>query len=567
MRRPCERAVGRLSDRSRNVFVIEQMFENIQEGQESIESTVRPTRPRADGCRGCAGDDPVARPGPYQVDELLGRWIPRPVPGGLRPGRRCSLPGLRTRTPGPRPPENRGVAGRGQNAVTPTAVLDLAASRRMAVHAIADPGLTQTSRPPGRPDRRDATEEPHEGTSDPIPVGQRQILASAVVEIEQAVSRPGAGDRYVSGHLGARRAAAAVLSRPERDRTGPELLGMWTVLPAVAPGLTEWARFLRRRDRSTDSRRSGTDPCRHRPGSRRSGPRRPDSAVVAGLLIGHGRRVGRRRGRRFRPSARGVGVFVALRRLDAGGSGAPGGGTGANDAGADRPRRTVRRGAVRPRLPGRRSRGRPGVDLAVRPIVPEGPTGTTELPRLHHRRSPARGASCVGAIICPGSCCWPGDDGDGVVVPPGVGGTSRRGSEGPGHRPGSGGRSPRRAGGLVGSRFECGRALAVRRPDVARQVLRRWQEVLGGDVRIEVVCQWRPPADRVPRPARDQRVVAAGRGPDAQFARDTGVEPVLTNAVRHAEQGQARVVDVPMRSDGSCRSTVGTWTAATARDI
>ena len=186
-----------------------------------------------------------------------------------------------------------------------------------------------------------------------------------------------------------------------------------------------------------------------------------------------------------------------------------------------------------------------GVDLAVRPIVPEGPTGTTGTAQTSSRRSPARGGVVRRSdhlprvvLLARGRRGWAslcrlvsaahlgGERGapvtdldqvaahhDGLVV-------------------------------LLGPDSECGRALAVRRPDVARQVLRRWQEVLGGDVRIEVVCQWAAPADRVP----DRPEISGLSLPVAarmyQFARDTGVEPVLTNAVRHAERGQARVVDV-----------------------
>ncbi|MFN8127036.1 MAG: SAV_6107 family HEPN domain-containing protein [Candidatus Nanopelagicales bacterium] len=77
-----------------------------------------------------------------------------------------------------------------------------------------------------------------------IPIASVELLASAVTEIEQAVGRPQAGDRYVSGHRGARRAAAAVLAaraRPDRRGTPRDV---WAVLPTVAPELTEWARFF-----------------------------------------------------------------------------------------------------------------------------------------------------------------------------------------------------------------------------------------------------------------------------------------------------------------------------------
>lgn len=48
------------------------------------------------------------------------------------------------------------------------------------------------------------------------------------------------GDRYVASHLSALRSAAAVLAVRGRPRRGA-VLGVWQVLPRVAPELAEWA--------------------------------------------------------------------------------------------------------------------------------------------------------------------------------------------------------------------------------------------------------------------------------------------------------------------------------------
>ncbi len=97
---------------------------------------------------------------------------------------------------------------------------------------------------------------------------------------------------------------------------------------------------------------------------------------------------------------------------------------------------------------------------------------------------------------------------------------------------------------LLGPDSECGRAVAARRPDLADQVLRRWQDIIGSGVYAEVVCHLAAIPDRVP----DRPWISALSLPLAarmlRWAHDRGIEPVLTNAVRHAEPEQARVVDV-----------------------
>src|SRR3954451_24493397 len=90
---------------------------------------------------------------------------------------------------------------------------------------------------------------------------------------------------------------------------------------------------------------------------------------------------------------------------------------------------------------------------------------------------------------------------------------------------------------LLGPDSEVGRAVAARRPDVARAHLARWRRALvdGGaephDVVIEVVCH-RGPGD-VERAAR-----LLG------FARDVDVPVVLSNAARGADRGDGPTLDV-----------------------
>src|SRR3954452_9586146 len=90
---------------------------------------------------------------------------------------------------------------------------------------------------------------------------------------------------------------------------------------------------------------------------------------------------------------------------------------------------------------------------------------------------------------------------------------------------------------LLGPDSEVGRAVAVRRPDLARAHLDRWRRALveGGaephDVVIEVVCH-RGPGDT----ARAARLLA--------FAHDLDVPAGLTNAARGADHGDGPTLDV-----------------------
>ena len=86
---------------------------------------------------------------------------------------------------------------------------------------------------------------------------------------------------------------------------------------------------------------------------------------------------------------------------------------------------------------------------------------------------------------------------------------------------------------LLGPTSELGRALTVRRPDLARAVLARWRDAVPAreDLLVEVVSHRGP--DDTPRAARM-----------LGFATDEGVPAVLTNAVRYADRLDAPTADV-----------------------
>src|SRR3954453_12949810 len=90
---------------------------------------------------------------------------------------------------------------------------------------------------------------------------------------------------------------------------------------------------------------------------------------------------------------------------------------------------------------------------------------------------------------------------------------------------------------MLGPDSDVGRALARRRPDVGRQVLTQWRDVLGDagleaqDLVVEIVDH-RGPQDAI----RAAQLLA--------FARDSGVPVVLTNAVHGADRSDGPTLDV-----------------------
>ncbi|MFJ6017529.1 DNA polymerase III subunit alpha [Streptomyces sp. NPDC092952] len=88
---------------------------------------------------------------------------------------------------------------------------------------------------------------------------------------------------------------------------------------------------------------------------------------------------------------------------------------------------------------------------------------------------------------------------------------------------------------LLGPASEPLRALSAGRPDIAERLLVPWRQVVGGGLRLEVVCWGLPGAG-----PGSVRLAARTLG----LADRLGVPAVLTNAVRYADPGQHRVADV-----------------------
>ncbi|WP_448640024.1 SAV_6107 family HEPN domain-containing protein [Geodermatophilus sp. URMC 63] len=79
----------------------------------------------------------------------------------------------------------------------------------------------------------------------PLPAAAAQLLGQATRALGEAARATDARDRYATAHLGALRAAAAVLAartRPEGGRRRPR--SAWVLLGQVAPELGEWATFF-----------------------------------------------------------------------------------------------------------------------------------------------------------------------------------------------------------------------------------------------------------------------------------------------------------------------------------
>ncbi len=70
-----------------------------------------------------------------------------------------------------------------------------------------------------------------------------ELLIQAQAGLVASATATTAGQRYVAAHLAALRAGAAVLAGKARPgQRGPR--NVWTLLPRVAPELTEWAAFF-----------------------------------------------------------------------------------------------------------------------------------------------------------------------------------------------------------------------------------------------------------------------------------------------------------------------------------
>ncbi|MDP9396498.1 MAG: DNA polymerase III subunit alpha, partial [Actinomycetota bacterium] len=173
-----------------------------------------------------------------------------------------------------------------------------------------------------------------------------------------------------------------------------------------------------------------------------------------------------------------------------------------------------------------------GVDLAVQPSGVLGPVGSLAKPSP--RRTPARGGSSVDprhprvTLLAQNAKGWAalcrlvsathlaGERGSPVT-------TLQRVAE----HAAEGGLFV-----LLGPDSEIGRALAVRRPDLAREVLSRWRAAVGEDDLLAEVVSHRGPEDSM----RAARLLG--------FATGQRLGAVLTNAVRYADRTDAPTVDV-----------------------
>lgn len=81
-------------------------------------------------------------------------------------------------------------------------------------------------------------------TTQTINTAARTMLERAKSGLQQALQADNAGERYVTAHLAALRAGAAVLATRSRpgSRGGPRT--SWEILPTFAPELGEWASFF-----------------------------------------------------------------------------------------------------------------------------------------------------------------------------------------------------------------------------------------------------------------------------------------------------------------------------------
>lgn len=85
-------------------------------------------------------------------------------------------------------------------------------------------------------------------TDDPrvaVPEAAVELLAAAQRSVDEATMASSPCERYAAAHLGALRAAAALLAargRPSGRRQ--RVRSVWSILPAVAPEFAEWCAFF-----------------------------------------------------------------------------------------------------------------------------------------------------------------------------------------------------------------------------------------------------------------------------------------------------------------------------------
>jgi len=78
----------------------------------------------------------------------------------------------------------------------------------------------------------------------PVTVTALDLLERSRASLLTACRTGDAGERYVQAHLGALRAAAALLAARSAPTSRSRPRSVWEVLPAMAPELAEWAIFF-----------------------------------------------------------------------------------------------------------------------------------------------------------------------------------------------------------------------------------------------------------------------------------------------------------------------------------
>jgi len=78
----------------------------------------------------------------------------------------------------------------------------------------------------------------------PVVAAALDLLATARHDIAEAMATTVPTERYAAAHLAALRTAAAVLAVRTRPDATKRPRNVWSMLPQVAPELTEWAAFF-----------------------------------------------------------------------------------------------------------------------------------------------------------------------------------------------------------------------------------------------------------------------------------------------------------------------------------
>lgn len=89
----------------------------------------------------------------------------------------------------------------------------------------------------------------------PVPPAVHELLERSRSTLEAACRTSDVAERYLEAHLGALRAAAALVAARTVPSPRSRPRSVWQVLPALAPDLGEWAAFFA----GTSSRRAVLD--------------------------------------------------------------------------------------------------------------------------------------------------------------------------------------------------------------------------------------------------------------------------------------------------------------------